>query len=138
MVPGVLPEKQGYHSNAPYMYSLSLFHIHKLTQSTSYEQAEQLYTQTFMWSGDVTASLDNACTTSSVVAIIFNSTQTISSLYSTGHRQRQNETCLLLLQMHLLLSANVGVVFSLSLETRRKSPLVPCSVYSWIIHAQGR
>ena len=31
-------------------------------------------------------------------------------------------------------SANVGVVFSLSLETRRKSPLVPCSVYSWIIH----
>ena len=31
-------------------------------------------------------------------------------------------------------SANVGVVFSLCLETRRKSPLVPCSVYSWIIH----
>ena len=31
-------------------------------------------------------------------------------------------------------SANVGVVFSLSLETRRKSLLVPCSVYSWIIH----
>ena len=28
----------------------------------------------------------------------------------------------------------VCVVFSLSLETRRKSPLVPCSVYSWIIH----
>ena len=31
-------------------------------------------------------------------------------------------------------SANVGVAFSLSLETRRKSLLVPCSVYSWIIH----
>ena len=31
-------------------------------------------------------------------------------------------------------SANVGVVFSLCLETRKKSPLVPCSVYSWIIH----
>ena len=31
-------------------------------------------------------------------------------------------------------SANMGVVFSLSIETRRKSLLVPCSVYSWIIH----
>ena len=32
-------------------------------------------------------------------------------------------------------SANVGVVFSLGLETRRKSPLVPCSVYSWLFHS---
>ena len=43
-----------------------------------------------------------------------------SLTYSTGHRQRQNETRLLPHQTRLL-----GVVFSLSLETRRKSLLVP-------------
>ena len=44
-----------------------------------------------------------------------------NTLYSTGHRQRQNETRT---KRVCFSSANVGVVFSLSLETRRKSPLL--------------